>query len=78
MKFAIAIKKSMVYGVLACAVALTLSNVSPAQRQVPVELLFERGQLPRGLVNSQPGAVHDGDTGGVVSAVLETPKAFDQ
>lgn len=45
MKFAIAIKKQMVYGVLACAVALTLSNVSPAQRQVPVELPEQCSQI---------------------------------
>ena len=45
MKFAIAIKKSMVYGVLACAVALTLSNVSSAQRPLSVELPEQCSQI---------------------------------
>lgn len=38
MKFAIAIKKQMVYAVLACAVILTLSNVFLAQAPRAVEL----------------------------------------
>ena len=38
MKFAIEIKRQIVYGVLACAVALTLSNMSLAQRPLTVEL----------------------------------------
>jgi hypothetical protein len=45
MKFAIAIKKKMVYGVLACAVALTLSNVSTAQRTLSVELPEQCSQI---------------------------------
>lgn len=45
MKFAIAIKKKIVYGVLACAVALTLSNVSSAQRPLPVELPEQCSQI---------------------------------
>ena len=45
MKFAIAIKKQMVYGVLACAVALTLSNVSLAQRARSVELPDQCSQI---------------------------------
>ena len=45
MKFAIAIKKQMVYGVLACAIAITLSNVSPAQRPFSVELPEQCSQL---------------------------------
>ena len=45
MKFAIAIKRQMVYAVLACAVALTLSNTSLAQRPLPVELPEECSQL---------------------------------
>ena len=45
MKFAIVIKKKMVYGALACAVALTLSNVSLAQRPLPVELPAQCNQI---------------------------------
>ena len=45
MKFAIVIKKKMVYGVLACAVALTLSNVSLAQRPLSVELPEQCSQI---------------------------------
>ena len=45
MKFAIAIKKKMVYGVLACAVALTLSNVSLAQKPLSVQLPEQCSQL---------------------------------
>jgi hypothetical protein len=45
MKFAIAIKKKVVYGVLACAVALTLSNVSQAQRPLSVELPEQCSQI---------------------------------
>ena len=45
MKFAIAIKKNMVYGVLACAAALTLTNVSLAQRPLSVELPEQCSQL---------------------------------
>ena len=45
MKFAIAFKKKMIYGVLACAVALTISTVSPAQRPLPVELPEQCNQI---------------------------------
>jgi hypothetical protein len=45
MKFAIAIKRQMVYGVLACALALALSNVSSAQRPLPVELPEQCSQI---------------------------------
>ncbi len=45
MKFAIAIKKQMVYGVLAYAMALTLWNVSPAQRPLSVELPEQCSQI---------------------------------
>ncbi len=45
MKFAIAIKMKMVYGVLACAVALTVSNVSLAQRRSSVELPEQCSQI---------------------------------
>jgi hypothetical protein len=38
MKFAIEIKRHMVYAVLACALALTFSNVSTAQRPRSVDL----------------------------------------
>jgi hypothetical protein len=45
MKFAIKIKRQMVLGVLACAVALTLSNVSLAQRPRSVELPEQCSQI---------------------------------
>ena len=45
MKFAIAIKKQMTYAVLACAVALTLSNMSLAQRPLTVELPEQCSQI---------------------------------
>ena len=45
MKFANAIKKQMVYGVLAYAVALALFNASPAQRPLLVELPGQCSQI---------------------------------
>ena len=45
MKFAIAIKKQIVYGVLACSAALILFNASPAQRPLPVELPEQCSQI---------------------------------
>lgn len=45
MKLAITIKKQIVYGVLALAVALTFSNVSPAQKARPIELPAECSQI---------------------------------
>lgn len=45
MKFAIAIKKQLVYGVLACSAALTLFNASPAQRPLSVELPEQCSQI---------------------------------
>jgi len=45
MKFAIKIKRQIVFSVLACAVALTLSNMSVAQRPLPVELPAQCSQL---------------------------------
>jgi hypothetical protein len=45
MKYAIKIKKMMVYGVLACAVALAVSNVSLAQGRPPVELPEQCSQI---------------------------------
>ena len=45
MKFAIAIKQQMVYGVLACSAVLTLLNAAPAQRPLPVELPAECSQI---------------------------------
>jgi hypothetical protein len=45
MKFAIAIKKQIVYSVLACAVALTLSGAAPAQRPLSVELPEQCSQI---------------------------------
>src|SRR5215203_2265158 len=45
MKYAIKIKRQMVYGVLACAIALALSNVSMAQRPRSVELPVQCSQL---------------------------------
>lgn len=45
MKYAIAIKNKMIYGVLACAVALAISNVSPAQRPPSVELPAQCSQI---------------------------------
>jgi hypothetical protein len=45
MKYAIKIKKMMVYGVLACAVALAISNVSLAQSRTPVTLPEQCSQI---------------------------------
>ena len=45
MKFAIEIKRQMFYGVLACAIALTLSNMSLAQSPRSVELPEQCSQL---------------------------------
>jgi hypothetical protein len=45
MKFAMAIKKQMVYGMLACGVALALSNISSAQRPVPVQFPDQCSQI---------------------------------
>jgi hypothetical protein len=45
MKFAIEIKRQIAFSVLACAVALTLSNISVAQRPLPVELPEQCSQI---------------------------------
>ena len=45
MKFAIEIKRQMVYAIFACAVGLTLSSVSLAQRPLPVELPEQCSQI---------------------------------
>lgn len=45
MKYVIEIKRQMVYTLVACAIALTLSNASLAQRPLPVELPEQCSQI---------------------------------
>jgi len=85
MKFAMAIKKQLVYGVLMCAVALTLSSVSQAQRSLSVELPDQCSQIQVPEGNSLAYRVYglgvqeyswDGSTwiaGGLIANLYSSP-----
>src|SRR3954467_4750518 len=55
-----------------------VSDPDSSLRQVLIQLAFQNRELPRSLHDLQAMAVHHGNPGGIVAAILQAPQAFQQ